>query len=153
MAEYATLKSSRMRHEIAYSWMFRPQDAGSPSRIASLLLAGRIRQFTNGWWNMFKVTAAALDRLSRQLAGKNANDDEAMRFTPGWRLCLDRLRPDDIAFTHEGRNVLLLDAAMAKAVAALTLDVGCAESDARLELRRIAHGREACDEVPRANRV
>jgi hypothetical protein len=91
---------------------------------------------------MLTVTAAALDRLSRKLAGKNANDDEAMRFTRGWRLRLDQVRPDDMAFTHESRNVLLLDAAMAKAMAALTLDVSSAETGARLELRRITHGSE-----------
>ena len=101
---------------------------------------------------MFTVTAAALDRLSRKLAGKNANDDEAMRFTRGWRLRLDRTRPDDTAFSHEGRNVLLVDAAMAtatatakamaKAMASLTLDVCSAETGAMLELRRIASGSE-----------
>ena len=91
---------------------------------------------------MFRVTAAALDGLSRKLAGKNANDDEAMRFTRGWRLRLDQVRPDDMAFTHEGRNVLLLDAVMAKAMAALTLDVCSVETGARLELRRITHGSE-----------
>jgi len=91
---------------------------------------------------MFTVTAAALDRLLRKLAGKNANDDEAMRFTRGWRLRLDQLRPDDMAFTHKGRNVLLLDAVMAKAMATLTLDVCSAETGPRLELRRITHGSE-----------
>jgi hypothetical protein len=65
-----------------------------------------------------------------------------MRLTRGWRLHVDQVRPDDIAFTHEGRNVLLLDAVMAKAVAALTLDVCSAESGARLELRRTTGGSE-----------
>ncbi len=69
----------------------------------------------------------------------------ALRFTRragGWRLSLDRTRPNDTAFTHEGRNVLLLDAAVAKAMAALTLDVSGTEIGARLKLRRITPGSE-----------
>jgi hypothetical protein len=65
-----------------------------------------------------------------------------MRFTRGWRLRLDQVRPDDMTFIHKGRNVLVLDAAMAKAMAALTLDLCSAETGARLELRRITHGSE-----------
>jgi hypothetical protein len=87
---------------------------------------------------MLTVTNPALDRLSRKLARKKADDDEAMRFTRrkcGWRLRLDRARPDDTAFTYEGRNVLLLDAAVAKAMAPLTLDARNTGQRARLKLR------------------
>ena len=94
---------------------------------------------------MFTVTAGALDRLSRKLARKKPTQGVALRFkrtAGGWRLRLDRARPDDTAFTHEGRNVLLLDAAVAKAMAALTLDVSGTEMGARLKLRRITRGSE-----------
>jgi len=88
---------------------------------------------------MFKVTAAALDRLLRKLAGKNANDDEALRFTRrtgGWRLGLDCARPADTAFSHGGRSVLLLDAAVSQAMTNMTLDVRSTDSGPRLKLRR-----------------
>lgn len=94
---------------------------------------------------MLTVTAAARAHLLSKLDRRKAADDVAMRFTReknGWRLRLDRARPDDTAFTHESRNVLLLDAAVAKAMAALTLDVSSTETGARLKLRRITRGSE-----------
>ncbi len=89
---------------------------------------------------MFTVTEGALERLSRKLDRNKSMDEAALRFTRrrrGWKLRLDKARPDDTAFTHEGRNVLLLDAVVTKAMAALTLDVNDTESGARLKLRRL----------------
>jgi len=93
---------------------------------------------------MFKVTAAALDRLQRKLTGKKAKDDEAFRFTPrtgGWKLRLDRARPADTEFTHDGRSVLLIDGAVSQAMTDMTLDVKSTDSGPRLKLRRIASGK------------
>lgn len=94
---------------------------------------------------MFKVTAAALDRLSRKLAHKAAADDEALRFTrreSGWRLRLDCARPKDTAFSHAGRSVLLLDRAVSQAMANLTLDVRSTDSGPRLRLCRVTSGKD-----------
>jgi hypothetical protein len=63
-----------------------------------------------------------------------------MRFTRragGWRLGLDSAGPDDTAFTHEGRNVLLLDEAVSKAMANMKLDVRATEGRPGLKLCRI----------------
>ena len=89
---------------------------------------------------MLTVTTAARVRLLSKLDRRKAADDVAMRFTRrknGWKLRLDRARPDDTAFTHQGRKVLLLDAAVAKAMAALKLDASDTETGMRLNLRRI----------------
>ena len=64
-----------------------------------------------------------------------------MRFTRrknGWKLRPDRARPDDMAFTYGGRKVLLLDPAVAEAMAALTLDASGRGPRARLKLSRAA---------------
>ena len=94
---------------------------------------------------MFTVTAAALDRLSRKLAGKKANDNEAFRFTRragGWKLRLDYARLADTAFSHDGRSVLLLDATVSHAMASLTLDVRRTDSGPRLKLRRVTGNKD-----------
>jgi hypothetical protein len=86
---------------------------------------------------MLTVTAAALDRLSKKLAGKKANDDEAFRFTRrarGWKLRLDCARPADMAFSHNGQSVLLLDAGVSQAMRNMTLDVRSTDSGPRLKL-------------------
>ena len=87
---------------------------------------------------MLTVTMAARERLSSKLTHKKAADDVAMRFTRregGWRLRLDRARPDDTAFTHDGRNVLLLDEKVSQAMANITLDAKTTEAGSRLTLR------------------
>ncbi|MCP4250960.1 MAG: hypothetical protein GY778_28315 [bacterium] len=74
---------------------------------------------------MLTVTPAARECLSARLARKQAADDVAMRFTRrkgGWRLRPDQAGAADTAFTHEGRSVLLLDEAVSKAMANMTLD-------------------------------
>jgi hypothetical protein len=79
------------------------------------------------------------------LDGKKAADDVAMRFTQtenGWRLRLDRAHPDDTAFTCEGRTVLLLDTVVAKALAAMRLEVRNTDAGIRLKLCRVACGSE-----------
>ena len=94
---------------------------------------------------MFTVTAAALHRLSRKLAGKKANDDEAFRFTRrtgGWRLRLDCARPADTAVSHDGRSMLLLDAAVSQAMTNMTLDVRSTDSGPRLRLRRVTSSKD-----------
>ena len=87
---------------------------------------------------MFTVTEAALDRLTRKLARKKAADEQAMRFAEkegGWRLRLDCQGPDDTVFAHRGRNVLLLDQAVALAMTNKTLDARNTEAGPRLTLR------------------
>ena len=94
---------------------------------------------------MFTVTAAALDRLSRKLTLKEAADDKALRFTRrerGWSLRLDCARPADTAFSHDGRSVLLLDAAVSQAMAKMTLDVRSTDSGPRLKLRRVTSSKD-----------
>jgi hypothetical protein len=94
---------------------------------------------------MFTVTAAALDRLSRRIAQKKPTDGVALRFTRregGWRLRLDRARPADTEFTHDGRSVLLLDASVSQAMANLTLDVRNTDSGPRLRLRKVASSKD-----------
>jgi hypothetical protein len=89
---------------------------------------------------MLTVTPAARKCLLSRLGRKKAADDVAMRFTRregGWRLKLDRAGPDDTAFTHEGRNVLLLDDAVSKAMANMKLDVRTTKGGSRLRLCRI----------------
>lgn len=89
---------------------------------------------------MLKVTEAARGRLLSKLVAKKAADDEAWRFTrkeSGWKLRLDRAQPNDKTLAHEGRNVLLLDLAVLKTMAKLTLDVADAESKPRLTLRTV----------------
>lgn len=89
---------------------------------------------------MLTVTEAARARLLTKLDRKNATDDVAMRFTrveKGWRLDLGQASPDDTVFAHEGRNVLLLDAAAAKIMDTMTLDVRNTEKGTRLKLRQL----------------
>ena len=88
---------------------------------------------------MLSVTMAARNRLLWKLNRKRAEEDIALRFTrrkTGWRLRLDRAHPDDTAFTHEGRNVLLADEAVSHALTNATLDVNDTEAGPRLTLRR-----------------
>jgi hypothetical protein len=89
---------------------------------------------------MFTVTMAALDRLSRKLARKKPTDGVALRFTRragGWKLRLDQPRPGDTEFAHDGRSVLLLNAAVSQAMTNVTLDVKSTDSGPRLMLRKI----------------
>ncbi|MHC4698843.1 MAG: hypothetical protein ACYTFA_19110 [Planctomycetota bacterium] len=94
---------------------------------------------------MFTVTAAALNRLSRKLTGKKANDDEALRFTHrtgGWSLGLDCARHADTRFMRDGRSVLLLDTAVSQAMANMTLDIRSTSSGPRLKLRRVTSSKD-----------
>jgi len=62
---------------------------------------------------MFMVTEAARIRLVEKLARKRAGDNVAMRFVrkrQGWSLRPDTPVSNDVAFAHEGRTVLVLDA-------------------------------------------
>jgi len=87
---------------------------------------------------MLTVTEGALDRLSRKLVHRNAADDVALRFTRktgGWKLRPDRTRPADQTFTHEGKEVLVLDEAVSRAMTDMTLDVRQTKAGPRLTLR------------------
>lgn len=87
---------------------------------------------------MFMVTQAALDRLLRKLIHKKAADEVAMRFAVKegrWQLRLDRQRPDDTVFSHQGKNVLLLEKAVAQAMTKRTLDARNTAKGPRLTLR------------------
>jgi hypothetical protein len=89
---------------------------------------------------MLTVTPAARECLLSRLDERKAAIDVAMRFTRregGWRLRLDQARPEDTAFLHEGRSVLLLDEAVTKAMANMKLDARATEDGPRLKLRRI----------------
>lgn len=86
---------------------------------------------------MLTVTPAARDRLSKKLAERKAAEDTALRFLRrehGWSLRPDRVRPTDATFTHEGRNVLLLDKSVAKAMSNRTLDTRPTQAGPRLML-------------------
>jgi len=88
---------------------------------------------------MFSVTIAARNRLLRKLTHKKASEGIALRCTrrkTGWRLRLDRAHPDDTAFVHEGRNVLLADEVVSQALTNVTLDVKNTDAGPRLTLRR-----------------
>ena len=92
---------------------------------------------------MLTVTVAARNRLSRKLARKKPTDGAALRFTRmvgGWRLRLDRARPADTEFTHDGRSVLLLDVAVSQVMTNMTLDVRSTDSGPRLSLRKLTSG-------------
>jgi hypothetical protein len=88
---------------------------------------------------MLTITEPAFNRLSHRLARGNAADDMALRITRrdgGWKLRPDRARPGDTTFAHDGHNVLLLDEAVSKATANMTLVVRKTDAGPRLRLRR-----------------
>ena len=92
---------------------------------------------------MLNVTTAARDCLLSRLGRKKAPDGVAMRFTrkkSGWKLRMDQQRPEDTAFEHKGRNVLLLDEDISRAMATMTLDVKRTDTGVRLKLQRIKNG-------------
>jgi len=86
---------------------------------------------------MLTVTEPALERLARRLVRKEAGDDVALRFMRregGWTLHLDHESAGDMAFTHDGRKVLLLDEAVSRAMADMTLDTRKSGRRSRLKL-------------------
>ncbi|RJP42123.1 MAG: hypothetical protein C4547_00745 [Phycisphaerales bacterium] len=91
--------------------------------------------------DMLTVTDEALERLSRKLSDKKAETDMALRFERaegGWRLNLDRARPNDASFSYQGRKVLLLDSQACAATSSLTLNVQRKKSGPRLRLTRVS---------------
>lgn len=87
---------------------------------------------------MLIVTLEALERLSEKLGAQPAKD-VALRFRRSagrWRLRVDKPKPNDAAFSHGGRKVLLLDRAAVAAAAALTLTVRNTAKGPRLKLTR-----------------
>ncbi len=86
---------------------------------------------------MLTVTPGAGIRLLRRLKRKNVAEDMAMRFTrgaAGWKLRLDQVRPADTVIVHGGRTVLLLDEAVARDMAHMTLGVRKTVSGPRFAL-------------------
>ncbi len=86
---------------------------------------------------MLDVTTAARGRLLEKLVHKATAEEMALRFTQkpgGWKLRPDEARPGDTTFTHEGRNVLLLDEETSQAMADLVLDVRSTDAGPRLTL-------------------
>jgi len=86
---------------------------------------------------MLTVTDAARARLMSKLGRGKGSQDAALRFMReenGWRLRRDRARPGDMAFTFEGRKVLVLNIDVARGMAALTLDARDTASGVRLRL-------------------
>jgi len=88
---------------------------------------------------MLTVTTGALERLNRKLTGKKAADDMALRIERdegGWRLRLDRSKPDDETFSHQGKKVLLLDESTSEAMTTMTLGVHITQAGPRLKVHR-----------------
>ena len=84
---------------------------------------------------MLAITESAGAHLAQLLAENNAADDVAIRFlfigetlTPK----LDRVRPGDVTFDHEGRTVLVLDEPLSEELAGNTLDVNESQDGLRL---------------------
>lgn len=87
---------------------------------------------------MFIVTEAACIRLVEKLARKRTGDNVAMRFVrkrQRWSLRPDTPAPNDVAFAHEGRTVLVLDPQVAQRLADRTLDAQDTPAGSRLRLR------------------
>jgi len=102
---------------------------------------------------MFTVTEAALDRLSKKLARKSPPNGMALRFTlgaRGWRLRLGHAHPADTTFAHEGRKVLLLDAAVTQVMTNMTLDVRSTDSGPRLTLCEVPDATGSPEGAPSA---
>jgi len=92
---------------------------------------------------MLTVTLQARDRLLTKLAAKDARGDQTLRMAKrpgGWRLRLDRPRPEDTAIIHDGRTVLVLDEAVSSAMTDRLLDVESTEAGPRLQLLRVPDG-------------
>jgi hypothetical protein len=88
---------------------------------------------------MFTVSENACIRLAKKIEKRRTSDDEAMRLTRrrrGWKLRLAKPERGDVAFTHEGRTVLVLAAEAAELLADRTLDTRRASAGSRLYLRR-----------------
>ena len=88
---------------------------------------------------MLTVTATARERLTQKLTRKKASDGQAMRLTHqsgGWKLTLDRARPDDTTFSHQGKHVLLLDKKVSRAARHMVLDARPTAAGPRLTLNR-----------------
>ena len=84
------------------------------------------------------VTSSASLCLATALAEKQAGENMALRMVQkgdDWSLWLDRIRPDDVSFTHEGRTVLVLGGELSASLRRCTLDVQDAPEGPVLSLR------------------
>jgi len=96
-------------------------------------------RFATGDIELLLVTKAARARLLSKLNRRNAGEGIAFRFLRmdnGWKLRPDRAHPDDTSFSHEGRDVLVLDSSVAAAMGGMTLDVRQTVKGAKLDLLR-----------------
>ena len=85
---------------------------------------------------MLTITDTASARLGEMLS--DSPDGEVLRIVRQnrrARMRRDHARPDDTVFTHNGRVVLVLDGAVADALAARTLDLRQAATGPRLSLK------------------
>jgi Fe-S cluster assembly iron-binding protein IscA len=86
---------------------------------------------------MITITDAAGTYLNGLLGEVSAPDEIAIRVVmeeQGLALRLDGVRPGDESFTHNGRTILLLDAAVSSALEGRTLDVEDAADGPQLKL-------------------
>jgi hypothetical protein len=84
-----------------------------------------------------RLTDTAACHLARLLDRAQRNDDDAIRLEAsedGWRLTLDSQCSGDATFAYEGRKVLLLSAAVAKALEDSTLGLSETENGCLLQL-------------------
>ncbi len=75
---------------------------------------------------MFVMTEAAAGQLTRMLEEAGAPEGTAIRIQSegqGLKPRLDKPRPDDQVFDHEGKRVLLLDPGVSRMLEACLLDV------------------------------
>jgi Fe-S cluster assembly iron-binding protein IscA len=89
---------------------------------------------------MLTVTQTASERLSRKLTDAEVEDDTAVRVVRkrkgrGWAMRMDKERPSDVTFAHQGRTVLVLDEEVSQMLANKTLDVRQSDSGPKLSLR------------------
>lgn len=87
-----------------------------------------------------QMTQTAGARLQVLLEERNVPSEKVARITQGkerLRLCRDRQRPDDAAFTHNGRIVLVLAPAIAASLQSRRLELAETTAGPRLRLGHI----------------
>jgi Fe-S cluster assembly iron-binding protein IscA len=84
------------------------------------------------------VTVRAADVLHQALDEEQADESRALRVTlaeeGGYRLGVDDEREGDDVIEHDGRKILLMEPAVARALDEVTLDVVAADGGTQLAL-------------------
>jgi len=86
---------------------------------------------------MLTVTEAAREQLTRILSTVDATENSAVRLVPsskGFKLQVDRPRPDDESYSHEGNVVLVLDKEVSQMLSDKKLGVQSTQDRKRLTL-------------------